>query len=293
MLISMTGHGAAANANDHFEVNVELRSVNHRHFKANYRLPDGAHHLESVIDRALKSTIRRGSLQVNVRLVPLSATQSMTIDTDQLNNLISQLLDAGLIDSATDAPIASLIQMPSVLVSSRPSSAEDLDDILLSTISEATTALQDMRCIEGANTENDLLGLLSELRDTLAIVTDLAPQVVEGHQAKLLERVNRLIDDSALQLNLDSPELIREIAIYADKCDITEEITRLTSHLGQFQQECTASPGSGRKLDFLVQEIFRETNTIGSKANSDKIAHTVVSMKAIIERIREIIQNVE
>lgn len=293
MLISMTGHGAAANSNDHFEVSVELRSVNHRHFKANYRLPDGAHHLESTIERMLKAHIRRGSLQVNVRLAPISATHSTTIDADQLNSLITQLLDAQLIENANDAPLASLLQMPGVLVTDRPNKTNNLDDLLLTTIGEAATCLQEMRCTEGNNTQTDLMHLLAELRETLSIVTEHAPHVTEAYQVKLLERVNRLIDDSTNELNPDSPELIREIAIFADKCDITEEITRLNSHLGQFDTECTGSPGSGRKLDFLVQEIFRETNTIGSKANNDKIAHAVVSMKAIIERIREIIQNVE
>jgi uncharacterized protein (TIGR00255 family) len=293
MLISMTGHGAAANSNDHFEVSVELRTVNHRHFKANYRLPDCAHHLESGIERILKAHIRRGSLQLNVRLTPISTVHTTTIDTKQLDSLISQLIAAQLINSADEAPLASLLQMPGVLVTNQPNNTNDIDELLLDTISEAAGMLHKMRCTEGDNTKVDLLQLLADLRETLSVVTEHAPKVTASHQAKLLERVNRLINDSTIELNLDSPELIREIAIYADKCDITEEITRLNSHLGQFESECSSAPGSGRKLDFLVQEIFRETNTIGSKANNDKIAHAVVSMKANIERIREIIQNVE
>ena len=293
MLISMTGHGAAANSNEHFEISVELRTVNHRHFKANYRLPDCAHHLEPSIERTLKEHIRRGSLQVNVRLVPISSTHSTTIDTDQLDSLISQLLDAGLIDSANEAPLASLLQMPGVSVSQGPNNNNDIDELLLSTVREAAVSLHEMRCIEGANTQANLIQLMAELRETLSDVIEYAPHVTESHQTKLLERVNKLIHDKNIELRLDSPELIREIAIYADKCDITEEITRLNSHLSQFETECSGVPGSGRKLDFLVQEIFREINTIGSKANSDKITHAVVSMKAIVERIREIIQNVE
>ena len=293
MLISMTGHGAATKSNDQFEISVELRTVNHRHFKANYRLPDSAHHLESSIERILKAHIRRGSLQVNVRLVTLSSTHSATIDTYLLESLITQLIDAGLIDSAKDAPLASLLQMPGVLVSQGPNNNNHIDAMLLATLREATVSLHEMRCTEGANTQTNLFQLLAELRKTLTDVIDFAPLLTKSHHAKLLERVNKLIQDKNIELHLDSPELIREIAIYADKCDITEEITRLNSHLSQFDAECSGSPGSGRKLDFLVQEIFREINTIGSKANNDKITHAVVSMKAIVERIREIIQNVE
>lgn len=293
MLISMTGHGAATQSDSCFEFSIELRSVNHRHFKANYRLPEFLNHSEVAIEKLLKKKIRRGSVQVHVRCVRIDQSSEHVIDTEKIEALVTQLQTAGLLESTSAPPLASLLQLPGILTADRPERSETLDQLLLATMNSAVDSLELMRNAEGQESQATLMDLLSQLQEQLAQIESLSPDVVTSYQEKLIQRIDRLTALKNISIDSESPELIREVAIFADKCDITEEITRLKSHFGQFRSECDANPGSGRKLDFLVQEMFREANTIGSKANNETIAHRVVEMKAIIERIREIIQNVE
>ena len=148
-----------------------------------------------------------------------------------------------------------------------------------------------MREVEGASTQKYLAQNISELRTMIEEVKRIAPTVVENYRAKLTERVTKALEETSV--DLDPSALIREVAIFTDRVDISEEIARFISHLSQFSNTMECEKVCGKKLDFLTQEMFRETNTIGSKANSQDVLRLVVEMKSVIERIREMVQNVE
>jgi uncharacterized protein (TIGR00255 family) len=159
------------------------------------------------------------------------------------------------------------------------------------TLSETLDQFDDFRRTEGDQMQEDLHRQCQLISDQVGAITTLAPEVVTEYRTKLLERLSRAVAESGVTVS--ESDVIREVAIYADRCDINEEITRLRSHLQQFATFLNGKTSLGRKLEFLGQEMFREINTIGSKANNVAIAHNVVEMKAAIERIREVLQNVE
>jgi uncharacterized protein (TIGR00255 family) len=156
---------------------------------------------------------------------------------------------------------------------------------------EVMDRLIEMRRVEGRSIREDLLGQCRQIRDRLASVAERAPIVLREYHQRLLQRANELIGDGKLQLQLD--DVKREVALYAERCDINEEISRLGSHLEQFERLCDSNEYAGRKLDFLAQEMLREANTIGSKANDAAIAHLIVDVKGSIDRLKEQVQNVE
>ncbi|MBR6436773.1 MAG: DUF1732 domain-containing protein, partial [Thermoguttaceae bacterium] len=163
--------------------------------------------------------------------------------------------------------------------------------IIESAISEAAEKLTAMRLREGEAMKNDLSANIAEIRSYLEEIRVLAPNVPKNYASKLTERLNAILTEQGIEI--DPKDVVREVAIFTDKCDISEEIVRLSSHLDQFNALLESNNAEGRKLDFLTQEMNRETNTIGSKANDLEIARRVIDIKAVIEKIREMVQNVE
>ncbi len=196
---------------------------------------------------------------------------------------------------ADKGSLVEYMRLPGVIQDKSNANVENLPELLWPAIAENLTAaieaFQTMRQVEGAATEKYLADNIAQLRVAIDEVKRIAPTVVENYRARLTERVSKVMQENGVEL--DPAALIREVAIYTDRVDVSEEIQRFNSHLDQFGATMANEKACGKKLDFLTQEMFRETNTIGSKANSPDVLKLVVDMKSAIERIRENVQNVE
>lgn len=292
----MTGFGNAALSSETAHVSVELKAVNNRYLKVSMRLPEIAAKFESEVEKLIREHIARGSVQLSFRIRLSAVRAGHTINTEVLEAYMNQLaavqasLPAG---SASQPALSDLLQLPGVIEDAEVASEvrESIWPLLKSTIEEALTHFYDFRSIEGESMRQDLKLQCQVIEDQVNEVEKQAPSVVAEYREKLLDRVRKAIADTDVQL--EDKDVIREVATFADRCDINEEITRLRSHIQQFHAFIDSEKSLGRKLEFVGQEMFREINTIGSKANNVPIAHAVVEMKAAIERIREVLQNVE
>ena len=295
MLLSMTGFGNASVDHQGLHVTAEIKSVNNRYLKLSVRLPDSAARFESDVERLIRSQVSRGSVQLSVRIRFPEGQSEHRIDEDALRSYRSQIQAFNRTDPAAENTILlrDLLQLPGVITEN-----ELPDDIVNAVwpaieraITESLTHFHDFRQREGESMRADLSGQCDAIEEQLKQVAGYAPQVISDYRDKLLERVRRLISDTSARI--EDNDIIREMALFADKCDINEEMTRLKSHIEQFRRLLNGDTSQGRKLEFIGQEMFREINTIGSKANHVPVAHCVVEMKASIERIREVLQNVE
>lgn len=290
----MTGYGTARHQEATLRVVVEIRAVNNRYLKISTRCPDVYSGLEQRIDRVVRGSIFRGTVTVILHTRRDGAMGQCVIDDAALASYWDQLKQFAA-KAKTDPPadLGTLLQLPGVVAEQADASVDaDADwPVICRVIEEALANLQGFRTEEGRSMEVELQANCRQLAERLEHVAALAPTVVRDYRDRLHERVGELLKEQGAEVN--SPDLIREVSIFADRCDINEEIIRLRSHLDQFNNFVSEDESQGRKLDFLSQEMFREVNTIGSKANNVEIAHCVVDMKAAVEKIREILQNVE
>lgn len=292
----MTGFGNAAQSSETAHVSVELKAVNNRYLKVSMRLPEIAAKFESEIEKLIRDQIARGSVQMSFRIRLDGVQEVRKINSSVLNSYMQQLkavheqlnLGAQPLPALTD-----LLQLPGVIEDSEVGVdvADSIWPLLKSVVEEAMTHFHEFRGIEGESMRHDLKLQCRVIEEQVNEVEKQAPQVVAEYRAKLLDRVRKAVSEADVQI--DDKDVIREVATFADRCDINEEITRLRSHIQQFYAFTDSDKSQGRKLEFIGQEMFREINTIGSKANNVPIAHAVVEMKAAIERIREVLQNVE
>ena len=292
MLHSMTGQGTGDATNSDYAVTVELRSVNNRHLKLNIRLPDSISLFEAQVESLLRKHLSRGSVSAHVRIESVQRTRSVQLDESLISEYMEQLRAALNVPDLVPSPEL-LISLPGVIshTGGELSTEGGLGDLILQACSSATSSLLDMRLSEGARLGEDIERNLNVIAENLKGITVQAPLVIEQFSERITERINARLAQH--QITLSDTDLIREIAIYTDKCDISEEIVRLGSHLHHMHELLVATTTNGRKLDFLTQELLREVNTIGSKANDVTIASLVVDTKAAIERIKEQVQNIE
>jgi len=290
----MTGHGEAQRQQDGVAIAVEVRTVNNRYLKVSFRTSEGYGVLESNIESVVRRHVRRGSVQVNVRI-----DREPTPDDFKLNEVVlagyQQQLEALREKSGGAEPIRpeSLLMLPGVVneAARHNVSAETDWPLVEQTLTEALQNLSHMRAEEGAAMATDLHANCEVIATELDKIEERAPLVVDAYRKRLTERLNKLLEE--YEISIQAADIVREVGIFADRGDISEETVRLRSHLSQFDTVAAAKESNGRKLEFLIQEILRETNTIGSKANDAEIARFVVEIKTAIERMREMIQNVE
>lgn len=290
----MTGFGDARFQDDRLAVSVEVRTVNNRYLKVSTRCPEAYSALEGDIERCVREYIARGTVNVSVRMDRKASEDDYRLNSVALRGYWSQLhAAAGEMHAPMPPDLAALLVLPGVVQDNefRTVNLEQDGAVIQRLLRQSLVKLQAFREEEGRSMHRELQANTTNIRERLDEVVVSAPQVVSEYRAKLLERVTALLSGS--EVRVAGNDLIREVSIYADKADINEEITRLRCHLEQFQAFLDETAPAGRKLDFLSQEIFREVNTIGSKANNVAIAHAVVEMKAAVEKIREILQNVE
>lgn len=290
----MTGFGEAHRQEESLAVSVEVRTINSRYFKLTVRCGEGYGVLEPEIENVVRQQIRRGTVQVNLRIDRMAAPDDYQLNIavlDQYRKQLDRLRAEWKLSD--DVPLAAMLQLPGVVAEHplKPSEALDEWPLIRKALEEAMQHLAAMRAREGQAMEDDLRGNCRAIAEQLDLVAQRTPLVVESYRARLIDRLTQLLAEQ--KVSLDPAALIREVSIYADRSDISEEIVRLRSHIDQFEATCALPESSGRKLDFLTQEMFREVNTIGSKSNDVEIARHVIEAKTAIERIREMIQNVE
>lgn len=294
MLISMTGFGEARKQTGQMSIAVEVRTINSRHFKLSYRASEGYAALEPEVEAATREIIRRGTVQLNLRVERSSAADDYRINTDVLDNYRRQLEQyaAGSKWNVTLDP-PTLLSLPGVIMEKSHSEEDPHDDwpTIEPVVKEALAAMTKMRTEEGVALAADLAHNGRLILENLDAIARRAPEVVQSYQSRLTNRVEKAL--SELNVTVEPADLLREIALFADRSDISEEIVRLRSHLQQYEAALMLPESSGRKLEFIAQEMGREINTIGSKANDAEISQLVVEIKTALERIREQIQNVE
>jgi len=297
LIHSMTGFGAAATTVDGVHYAVEIRSLNNKFLKAVIRVPDELQGLEPAIDSMLRARFTRGSLPVTARFSDTTARAAYDINIEALQIYLDRLmtLNTAKNGKAVDIDISSLISLPGVL--QPPSDFEHKVDrvrpIVEKLLKDACDRLTEMRTREGDLLHQDLHKHRDAIRVRLDRIRDRSPVVVEEYHQRLKQRVERMLSEVNAMVN--DGDLVREVAIYAERSDISEEIARLGGHLLQFQDliDSTDLEPIGRTLDFLAQEMLREANTIASKCNDAQISRDIVEVKGAIDRIKEQVQNVE
>jgi len=275
-------------------VTVETRTVNSRFFKLSVRLGEGYAALEPQIEKIVRQRIRRGTIQVTVRVERGASPDDFRINADVLGNYQRQLESLQQQRKTSgELSVESLLLLPGVIDEKTGCRADCAGDwpLIRETVEEALENLAQMRMEEGQAMTVDLQANREAAVAELEQIKQRSPQVADAYRQRLEERISTLL--AAREIVLDPADLIREVGFFAERSDISEEIVRLYSHLEQFSAIMQQPEASGKKLDFVTQEMFREINTIGSKANDVEISKHVIEIKAAVERIREMIQNVE
>lgn len=294
MLLSMTGFGEAHAQAGPVAVAIEVRAVNSRYFKLSLRASEGYGSLETQIEAAVRQRIKRGTMQINLRVDRQATPDDFRINEVVLASYREQLARVeGRLARTEPCRLDTLLALPGVVDEQRARTGhvEENWPLIERTLNDAIDRLTAMREQEGRAMADDLTANCREVAEHLAAVEARAPGVVEAYRGRLTERVGRLLAEQGVSVT--QADLVREVALFAERTDIAEEIVRLKSHLAQFASFMAMSESTGRKLEFLIQEMNRETNTIGSKANDADLARHVVEIKAALERMREMVQNVE
>lgn len=293
MLLSMTGFGDARRQTGASSIAVEVRTVNNRFLKCSVRLPESCSAFEPQVEKLIRSSVARGTVHLTVRFERISDPGRYRLDSDVLVGFAEQARGASTLLGLPLTGLDALLSLPGVVVerSGQTENSAELWPTIEPAIAEALQKMDAFRRSEGAAMADELRANLDLIETELAAVAEQAPVVVREFRDRLHERVAELLKGT--ESTVSDADLIREVSLFADRSDINEEVTRLRSHLDQFRVFLDDSQSQGRKLDFLTQELFREVNTIGSKANNVPIAHRVVEMKAAVEKIREILQNIE
>lgn len=293
MIKSMTGFGKGdARVEDKY-FQVELKSVNHRYMDINIRLPKMFTYLEENIRSLIKSHLQRGRIEVYINYENIGGSDiKVAIDTplakEYLNSLLKMEKDL-LIQS--DITTSLIVGFPDVIkIEKKEENEEEIWQCLQDALNSALIKLVAMRKEEGSKLKIDMSKRLNKINDFLARIKDRSPVIVQEYRQKLTDRIKEILEE---QFDLDDTRMAMEVALFADKSNITEEIVRLHSHIGQFTKILEEDDAVGRKLDFLLQEMNREINTIGSKANDLTTANLVINIKSELEKMREQVQNIE
>lgn len=289
---SMTGYGKGVSKRDGKTITIEIKTVNHRFLDCNIKLPRNFLFVEDRVKKAVSSAISRGHVDLYLTYEQSSTDEgAYTVDLELANNYLTAVrqLENGT-GLANDVTLSTLLRVGDIVT--RQQSVEDEDllaEMTLEAASEALVNLKVMREKEGQSQKADIASKLGTIEACLDRIKEFAPKVVEDYRELLNARIAEVVEPSLV----DKQRLATEVALYADHCAIDEEITRLSTHISNMRSLLEATEPVGRKMDFLVQEFNRETNTIGSKANDMRITKEVLAIKNEIEKIREQAANIE
>lgn len=288
-MLSMTGYGKGVGAFDGRELTIELKSVNHRFLDVTVKLPRTLLYVEDTVRKTLQSRLSRGHVDVFVTLVDKrEGVTSIRLDKSvasayvELSKNVSE--EYGIVN---DFGVTSLLKIPDVLTHDTLDQ-DGLIPLVEDVLSNAIDGLIEMRKAEGEALKKDLLQRITVMRQMLSVIVERAPLVSEDYRVKLTERLAEILGGV-----IDEARILQEVAIFTDKANIDEEITRLTAHFDRAVEYMQDTAPVGRRLDFLVQEMNREMNTIGSKSNDVVITEQVLKLKNELEKVREQVQNLE
>ena len=292
MVKSMTGYGRASDTLHMREITVEVKSVNHRYLDATVKTPRAYSFLDDAVKTSLSSGVARGKVDV---YISIDSSEAENVNVKLNETLLKGYLevfnklneDYGI---KKDVSVSEIVRIPEILsIEKQEEDAKEVTEDVLSVLNMALEGHSQMRLKEGKRLSEDILSRLSTIEKLAATVEERSPECVREYREKLDARMREILES----VTVDPQRILTEAAIYADKIAVDEETVRLHSHIDQFREMIKKGGAIGRKLDFLVQELNREVNTIGSKANDLQITSTVVDIKAEIEKIREQVQNIE
>jgi uncharacterized protein (TIGR00255 family) len=288
----MTGFGEARLQDSRWSVVVEVRTVNNRHFKLSARISESYAMIEPALEQLVREKVRRGTVQLSLRIDRPRRPEDYRVNLVALSSYRDQLKGLRGFDETLLA-LGQLLTLPGVVEDYRSTDRAPDEDWpeLAKVVDRALSKLQSARATEGQAMAGELIALGRGVSDQLSLIAERGPQVALNHHKRLAERVSALLIGQGV--TVEPKDLIREVAILVDRSDISEEIVRLRAHLAQFFATIDLAESAGRKLEFVSQEMGREINTIGSKAGDVAISQAVIEVKALLEKIRELVQNVE
>ncbi len=291
MIKSMTGFGKNNLVINDRNYQVEIRSVNHRYLDINIKMPRQLTYLEEIIKKAISTKIKRGKIDVSISFENNSTEgRNVKINTEIAKMYIEQLRKLAEVENIlSDIQVTEITKLPDVLNINIDQDDDTIKQELLESVSIATDNLIEMKQAEGNKIAEDLIRRINYIEEKILKISELSTGLIEEYVVKLEERIKEILKTDII----DKSRIAQEVVIYADKTSIEEEITRLKSHIIQFRNLLKEEEPVGKKIDFLIQEMNRETNTIGSKANNLDIVNGVIDIKTELENIREQIQNIE
>lgn len=290
MVVSMTGFGRSRKESDQTTIVVEIKAVNHRFSEFQIRMPRQLMQIEDKIKKKLGEHIKRGRIEVYVTIEGEGmVSRKVNVDWDLLDEYYQYITAVKTRYSIqNDLSIQDVIREELIGIEEKDAGNEELSQLVLAAAEEACAYLAQMRTAEGIELEQDIRHHLELLSRRVNLLWEFAPKVIQQYRERLEKRMKDYLDGQ-----IDEPRILTEVAVFADKADINEELTRLQSHIGQFEKTLQLKEAVGRKLDFILQEMNREANTIGSKANDAAIAAEVVEIKSLLEKMKEQVQNIE
>ena len=296
MLLSMTGFGEARTQTDGLSAGVEVRAVNNRHLKVTVRGTDPYPMFEAELEKVVRRHVRRGTVTVHVRVDRQARPADLNLNIAALVTYLRQIrtaCDGAGTPEFAPALVAGVLTLPGLAPEARHMGSPPDEEwpLVERTLEGALTKLDEMRREEGRAMAAELLALHGTIRGELDAVRLLLPAVTSDYRTRLLERVRQAVSDAGVVVHADN--LIREVALFAERTDVAEEVTRLSAHLDQFSELVRKGEEAGRKLEFVIQEMNREANTLGSKAGDVAVSRHVFEIKATLEKVRELVQNVE
>lgn len=291
MAVSMTGYGKNVLENDSISIKVEIKSVNSRYLDINFKSSRGLSFIEEKIRGMVKSVITRGKVDIYIGMRGNSGISKTIVIDENLAEAYKKSLDKlkGKLKLRGKAQISDFTTIPGILsVEEEDPNEDEIMPLVTAAFKNALDAIVDMKTTEGRALEKDMLIKISEMENAMTGIEQNASGLTEIYKEKLISRINELMDGASV----DESKIAQEVAFFADKSSIDEEITRLHSHIQQFKENVTKRT-VGRKLDFIIQEMNRESNTIGSKSASLELTNYALELKSIIEKLREQAQNIE
>ena len=291
MIKSMTGYGKSSLSINLREYQVEVKTVNHKYIDTNIRLPRSISYLEDDIRKLITSKLKRGKVDVLITFENFNKDDNeIKINKELAKMYIDSFKDLAQEENlSTNIDVTEITKLPDVVIVKSNIDEEQIKSELLQVVENAVNNLIEMRQSEGNRISGDILAKISQIEEKNEEIFGLSTGLIREYVVKLETRIKEILKTE----ELDKSRLMQEIVIYADKCSVEEEVTRLRSHISQLREIIKSKEPTGKKMDFLIQEMNRETNTIGSKANNLEITNRVIDIKTILEDIREQVQNIE
>ena len=291
MIKSMTGFGKYSGSFENREYQIEIKSVNHRYLDISIKLPRQLSYLEEIIKKVVNSKLKRGKIDIVFTFENFSEEgRNVRINKDLAKLYIKELRELANEEGiSSNIEVTDIAKFPDILNIKTDQDDDTIKKEAIDVLEKALDQLIEMRSIEGSKIAEDLLERIEVIEDKVIKISEKSTGLIQEYVVKLEGRIKEILQTD----EIDKSRIAQEVVIYADKCSIEEEVTRLKSHVLQFKNLLQVDDAVGKKLDFLVQEMNRETNTIGSKSSCLEITNSVIDIKTELENIREQIQNIE